>query len=118
MRYPYYDVVPDGFCEETEKIVGHYELNNFPGCNQIVISNHSCIYPEYRGKGFGLELAKEKISRAKEEGFDYMIATVVSANIVQLKIMEKNGWKLLDTFFNRESGNEVNIFGRTLSTDI
>ncbi len=115
MRYPYYDVIPDAYSGETEKIVGHYELNNFPGCNQIVISNHSCVYPEYRGNGFGLELAKDKISRATEEGFDYMIATVVSTNTAQLKIMKKNGWKLLDTFSNRESGNEVHIFGRSLN---
>jgi len=39
----------------------------------------------------------------------------VSTNTAQLKIMENNGWKLLDTFFNRESGNEVNIFGRSFS---
>lgn len=94
---------------------GHYELNVFPGCNQLVVSNHSCIYPEYRGKGLGAELAQEKIEVAKEDGFDYMIATVLSTNTAQLKIMEKNGWIKLDTFFNRESGNEVNIFGRRLS---
>jgi len=107
MRYPFFG--------ESFLPIGHYELNHFPGCNQIVISNHSCIYPEFRGQGHGLALAKEKIAMAKEEGFDYMIATVVSTNTAQLKIMEKNGWTLLDTFFNRESGNEVNIFGRRLS---
>ena len=98
-----------------DKIVGHYELNNFPGCNQIVVSNHSCVYEEYRGQGLGRRLGIEKIDVARQEGYDYMIATVVSTNTAQLKIMESNGWKLLDTFQNRESGNEVNIFGRRLS---
>lgn len=98
-----------------DKTVGHYELNNFPGCNQMVVSNHSCIYQDYRGMGLGKRLAEEKILVAKSEGYDYMIATVVSTNERQLKIMANNGWKLLDTFFNRESGNEVNIFGRRLS---
>jgi RimJ/RimL family protein N-acetyltransferase len=111
MRYPFHDWMHFF----GQKPVGHYELNHFPGCNQIVISNHSCIYPKYRGKGLGTQLAREKIQVATDEGFDYMIATVVSTNTAQLKIMEKNGWKLLDTFFNRESGNEVNIFGRRLS---
>jgi L-amino acid N-acyltransferase YncA len=111
MRYPFFH---DGHFFGA-KPIGHYELNPFPGCNQMVVSNHSCIYSEYRGQGLGQILAEEKISTAKEEGFDYMIATVVSTNTAQLKIMEKNGWKLLDTFFNRESGNEVNIFGRRLS---
>ena len=98
-----------------DKIVGHYELNSFPGCNQIVVSNHSCIYDEYRGMGLGKRLADEKIEKAKSEGYDYMIAIVVSTNEPQLRIMEKNGWKLLDGFNNRESGNEVHIFGRRLS---
>ncbi len=111
MRYQFFD---DGYCFGARP-AGHYELNNFPGCNQIVVSNHSCIYPLLRGNGLGQKLSEEKIATAREEGFDYMIATVVSTNTAQLKIMEKNGWTLLDTFFNRESGNEVNIFGRRLS---
>lgn len=120
MRYPFVASIPEPVWElgqENIKLhnVGHYELNHFPGCNQIVISNHSCIYPEYRERGFGRLLAKEKIEVARQDGYDYMIATVVSTNTAQLKIMEKNGWTLLDTFFNRESGNEVNIFGRRLS---
>ena len=118
MRYPFLAMFQKMDEPETtyiDKVVGHYELNNFPGCNQMVVSNHSCIYPEFRGMGLGTQLGQEKISVAKKEGYDYMIATVVSTNTAQLAIMEKNGWKLLDTFFNRESGNEVNIFGRRLS---
>ena len=111
VRYPFYKMqFPEGIDP-----IGHYELNHFPGCNQIVISNHSCIYPEHRGFGHGSELAKEKIYTAEQEGFDYMIATVVSTNTAQLAIMEKNNWTRLDSFFNRESGNEVFIFGRRLS---
>ena len=111
MRWPFRHS-SDDITWETK---GHYELNPFPGCNQIVVSNHSCIYPMYRGQGLGTKLAREKMRVAVDQGFDYMIATVVSSNVAQLRIMEKNGWKLLDTFFNRESGNEVNIFGRRLS---
>ena len=68
MRYPFFD---DGI-HFGAKPIGHYELNHFPGCNQIVVSNHSCIYEEYRGNKLGQKLSEEKIARAKEEGFDYM----------------------------------------------
>jgi len=112
MRYPFHALVEGN---PLGKPVGHYELNNFPGCNQIVVSNHSCIYPQHRGKGLGKALSIEKLAVAKNEGYDYAIATVVGSNSPQLAIMESNGWTLLDTFFNRESGNEVNIFGRRLS---
>ena len=110
MRYPFFDY----HHYFGQKPVGHYEINNFPGCNQLAVFNHSCIYPEHRGRGLGKLLSIEKIKTAEEEGYDYAIATVVSTNERQLAIMEQNGWKLLDTFFNRESGNEVNIFGRRL----
>lgn len=111
MRYSFFDDSVDFGARPA----GHYELNVFPGCNQLVISNHSCIYSEYRGSGLGQRLSEEKIATATEEGFDYMIATVVSTNTAQLKIMEKNDWKQLDVFHNRESGNDVIIFGRRLN---
>ncbi len=112
MRYPFHALTEGN---PLGKPVGYYELNNFPGCNQLVVSNHSCIFPEYRGKGLGQALSEEKIALAKSEGYDYMMATVVATNERQLRIMENNGWTKLDTFFNRESGNEVIIFGRRLS---
>lgn len=112
MRYPFYQ---SDLHKAMGKAQGYYELNHFPGCNQLVVSNHSCVFPENRGKGMGQELSEEKISVAKELGFDYMIATVVGSNERQLKIMKNNGWTQLDSFFNRESGNQVFIFGRRLS---
>ena len=118
MRYPFRAMFrKDEVLETTyiDKVVGHYELNNFPGCNQIVISNRSCIHPEFRGQGLGKQLAAEKIAVATQDGYDYMIATVVSTNTAQLKIMAENNWTLLDSFSNRETGNEINIFGRRLS---
>jgi hypothetical protein len=93
---------------------GHYELNHFPGNNQIVVSNHSFLKPEFRGNGYGKELGMEKIELAKELGFDYMIATVVIDNGPQMKIMHDNGWKWFDSFHNSVTGNDVSIWGRRL----
>ena len=93
---------------------GFYELNPFPGCNQIVVSNHSWIPPEKRGKGFGDKVHKDRLHMINLLGYDYAICTVKMDNIPQIRILEKNGWKLLDNFFNRETGNSVYIYGRKM----
>ncbi len=93
---------------------GYRELHSFPGCNQIVISNHAHIYPEFRGKGHGTIENKAQVTRAADMGYDYIMCTVRSCNVPQIKILEKNGWKHLDTFTNTQTENEILIYGRAL----
>ena len=94
----------DGFCE----------LNPFPCCSQIVVSNHAFIYKEKRGKGLGKQNHQLRIDRARFMGYDYLMCTVVSTNAPQLAILSKQGFKELDRFFNKETENEVVIFGKKL----
>lgn len=94
--------------------VGFYELNPFPGCNQLTVSNHAFIAPEFRGKGLGDIQHKQRLHTAKVLGYDYMICTVNSENEVEKKILVKNNWVRLDTFRNSETGNNVEIWGRVL----
>jgi len=101
MRYP------DG-------IGGFYELNPFPGCNQIIISNHSWIPQEQRGKGQGGKVHQFRLKMAENLGYDYILCTVKADNIPQIRILEKNGWKRLDSFDNRETKNLVFLYGKQL----
>jgi hypothetical protein len=53
-----------------ERGTGFYELNPFPGCNQIVVSNHAFIYPAYRnggwdGKKYGQLQHKERLRNSE-----------------------------------------------------
>jgi len=100
--------------EHEGKIKGFYEFNHFPGNNQIVVSNHTFVNKEWRGNGAGKVLMREKNQRAIDLGFDYMISTVVSSNECMVKLAKYNGYKELDRMTNRESGNEVIIFGKSL----
>lgn len=93
---------------------GYCELNSFPGCNQIVVSNHAFIYPEHRGKGHGHDNHTLRIERAKFLGYDYLICTVKADNAAELSILKKNNFKELDEFLNSETGNVVKIFGKKL----
>ncbi|GAG53067.1 unnamed protein product [marine sediment metagenome] len=93
---------------------GYGELNNFPGCNQLTVSNHAFIFPKDRGKGNGSENHKLRLKRAKSLGYDYIMCTVIHTNTPELRILKKNNWKELDRFKNKESGNTVIIFGKKL----
>lgn len=95
---------------------GYCELNPFPGCNQIVVSNHAFIYPQHRGKGHGNDNHKLRVERAKFMGYDYLLCTVRATNGPELAILKKNGFKELDEFTNTETGNRVKIFGKQLKT--
>lgn len=93
---------------------GYWELNKFPGCNQIVVSNHAFIYPKYRGKGLGTKNHELRLERAKVLGYDYIMCTVISTNTAELAILNKSGFKKLDEFDNTETGNTVYVFGKKL----
>lgn len=93
---------------------GYYELNPFNGSNQIVISNHAFIYPEFRGRGFGSEQHAERLRKAKYLGYNYIICTVIKENEIERHILRKNNWAFLSEFYNTESGNVVRLYGRQL----
>lgn len=93
---------------------GFYELNPFPGSNQIVVSNHSLVYEEHRGKGIGSKIHYQRLQKAAELGYDYIMCTVRRGNEPQLKILRKFGWRYQGDFKSTETGNDIEIWGRTL----
>lgn len=93
---------------------GYCELNPFPGNSQIVVSNHAFIYPEKRGKGKGHDNHKLRVERATFMGYDYVICTVKSDNLIERAILNRNGFKALDEFLNTSTGNMNMLFGKQL----
>jgi L-amino acid N-acyltransferase YncA len=91
---------------------GHYELNPFPGCAQLVVSNHAFIKPDYREVGHGQKQHAERLDKMQELGYDYALCTIISTNSIQRHIAAKNGWRKLDQFTNSETNNTVEIWGR------
>ena len=93
---------------------GHYELNAFPGSNQIVVATHSFIDPRHRGQGYGGVQAREKLETATELGYDYMLAAIIEGNEPQLRIADRLKYEWLAQFENSVTGNRVNLFGKAL----
>jgi RimJ/RimL family protein N-acetyltransferase len=94
---------------------GFYELNPFPGCNQIVVSNHAFIPKEHRGKGLGSMAHKHRLEHIKQLGYDYVMCTVHENNEPQIKILENNGWTYLDFFLNKETSKLLRIYGKRIN---
>lgn len=93
---------------------GWYELNPFPGCNQICISNHAFIYPDKRGQGMGQRQHLERLAKAKELGYDMIVCTVRDDNPAEIHILEKNGWTWQTNFLNKETGHCISLYTRGL----
>ena len=93
---------------------GFYELNPFPGCNQICVSNHAFIHRGYRGEGRGQIQHQQRLVKAKELGYNFIVCTVKTDNVKEKHILEKYGWQRMACFFNTETENEIEIWGRQL----
>jgi RimJ/RimL family protein N-acetyltransferase len=93
---------------------GFYELNEFPGCNQIVVSNHAFIYEQYRGQGHGQAQHFQRLNKARELGYNRIICTVRRDNLAERHILLKNGWGMDFTFTNTETGHDVQMWSRRL----
>lgn len=67
---------------------GFYELNPFPGCNQVVVSNHAFIHTFYRGQGNGYRQHQALLAEARRLGYSYIICTVQKQNSKEISILE------------------------------
>lgn len=93
---------------------GYYEFNTFPGCSQLIVSNHAYIKPEQRGKGFGQLQQLQKLELAAQLGYNCIICTVRADNEREKHILKKNGWKFVHSFFNTQSEHLVEIWVRDI----
>jgi len=94
--------------------IGHYELVTLPGSPQVAVSCRAYIEKEFRGQGWGTQLAEERLKKARDLGYDYIIATVRADNAAQVKIMKNLGWEPLDSFTSRQTDQEIIVFGKKL----
>lgn len=102
-------------CKDGKKVIGYWEVNSLPGCPQVAVSNHAFINPAYRNQGYGKIYHAERLRTLKELGFNYVLCTVKTNNIFQIKILQRFGWKLFDGFHNSETDNDVLFYGKDLT---
>lgn len=94
---------------------GYCELNPFPGCSQLVVSNHGVIFKEHRGEGHGNENHRMRVNRSIDLGYDAMICTVRSDNLAERHILSKNGWEAIFDFYSTESNHQIMMYARQIN---
>jgi predicted GNAT family acetyltransferase len=92
---------------------GYYELNDFPGNKNIVISNNVYIYPWHRNQGRGKDQHLHRLETARKMGYTRIICTVEEGNIYEKRILKANYWKMIGYVFSHESTN-AEIWSRDL----
>jgi RimJ/RimL family protein N-acetyltransferase len=95
--------------------IGFYELHSFPGCNQVCVFNHVLIFPTFRDKGFGKLAHEQRLHQARLLGYDLAICTVKADNKKEQKILYHFKWKYARSFWNKETGHDVDVFTRNLN---
>lgn len=92
---------------------GFCELNPFPGCKWLAVSNYAYVYPGLRGQGHGAENHRLRLKRAKELGYNALICTVNSANAAEIHILSAEGWSNIGSFETHDK-TTILIFLKTL----
>ena len=89
------------------------EITSLPGCSQIAVS-HSVFLPlSQRGKDLAIPANKERQSFCFNEMlYDYMLCTINTDNKAQKRVLEKTGWRKLDSFVSRKTQHLVEIWGK------
>lgn len=96
-------------------VVGYYELDPMPGCSRVGISHGLQIFDNFRGRGFGTWAMGERLKKAKELGYEVLIATVVEGNVAEERILEKFKWRRVTVFNNLKTGHTVNLWMKHLN---
>jgi predicted acetyltransferase len=73
------------------------------------------ISPDYRNRGYGLQILKLALEKAKELRIEEVILTCNIDNIASKNIIEKNNGKLLGTIFDEEENEYLYKFSITLT---
>ena len=75
------------------------------------------ISPEYRNRGYGFQILKLALEKARNIGIDEAILTCNIDNIASEKIIVKNNGKLLGTIFDKEEKEYLHKYSIALATN-
>jgi GNAT superfamily N-acetyltransferase len=72
--------------------VAKFGILPLPGCKAICVFHHAVVEPEFRGIGLGKELLQIRLKAANEIGYNIVLATTLSTNAREIKLLENNGF--------------------------
>lgn len=94
--------------------VAEWNLDPMPGCARVAISHGFQVYPQFRGTGWASVSMKERLKKAKELGFQMILATVGDNNRPEEFCLRHHGWQQFGYLFNPNTGNTVYCWKKDL----
>lgn len=91
-----------------------FSLKEMSGCCGILVSYWMVVHKPYQNLGIAkfLQEVKEKI--AKQNGYSIMMATTVADNKIENKILQDNGWAIINKFNNKRTTHDVLVWTKNL----
>lgn len=84
-------------------------LEMLPGCCGIAVSHHSRVEKGFRGLGIGSIMSNIRKVIATNLDYSVLLCTDIRGNIPQQKILGNLGYKEVDSFINKHTGNAIAI---------
>ena len=91
---------------------GAFHIEPVPSQPQIAICHGLFVSEGMRGQGLGHMLKAAQETQLKRDLYDYAICTCDGANAKQQAVLERAGWRKIDTFNNTKTGAETQVWGR------
>lgn len=95
--------------------IGHFTMSTMPGCRPVIICNNVGVTEAFRHHGIGNWMQELRLRAAQIAGIKILLCTVRATNQFQLRIMQKYGWKELNSFVNPNTDNKVILFMREIT---
>lgn len=109
VEYP--DIYTARFEIQTPRgnFIARFSFSYLPSCSGIIVSHGLMVHPDFRGMGIAQTLQTLKKEIARDLKASMMLATVNATNAPQKSILDKFGWQTIKSFFNRKTGNNIEI---------
>lgn len=94
-----------------------YQLDDLPGCSQVVVSHSMFIIPAYRNQGYSYKCGFDRLRMMRDLHYDYAICTVDSSNEAEIKALNVMQFSPIGMFDSRKTGHLVRIYGKSLNNE-
>jgi len=100
------------FLEKGGELVGHYNFRHHlsPGLERYGGHVGYAVRPSARGRGHATALLGEARREAAVRGLDEVLLTVNPDNVPSVRVIEKNGGRLVETYWHEDEGRDVCLY--------
>lgn len=101
-------IAPGGESFYLSGNIAQFNLTQFPSCCGLLLSYTTMVRSEWQKKGIGALVMELKEKIAREAGYTRLMGTLILPSMTaEKKLWDRSGWKVVEEWRNRRSGNMV-----------